>query len=137
MDMVLEDSMSPRTKSRMDTHVCVNTSGLPGGGLFRDKVIEIVIRSVKTKLRNLHMTVNDQVLDKSISSLSTISKIVTHDMKSMSLENKGLQSSYDYIGSDAKNYMKDKISELDPFLLKRKKISLLDKSQGLPLHRND
>jgi hypothetical protein len=49
--MVLEESMSPRTKSRMDSLVCCNTSGLPGGGLFRDKVIEIVVRSVKTKLK--------------------------------------------------------------------------------------
>ena len=69
MDMVLEESMSPRTKERMDNLVCCNTSGLPGGGLFRDKVIEIVVRSVKTKLRNLHMSMTDQILDKSISSL--------------------------------------------------------------------
>ena len=51
LDMVLEESMSPRTKSRMDQLVCCNTSGLPGGGLFRDKVIEIVVRKVKTTLR--------------------------------------------------------------------------------------
>ena len=129
--MVLEKSMSPRTKQRMDNLVCCNTSGLVGGGLFRDKVIEIVVRSVKTKLSNLHMTLNDTVLDKSISSLSTISKVVLHDMKSMQVGSLGLQSSYDYIGDDAKSFMREKISEMDPFSSTRPHVSLLDKSNGL------
>ena len=129
--MVLEKSMSPRTKQRMDNLVCCNTSGLVGGGLFRDKVIEIIVRSVKTKLNNLHMTVNNTVLDKSISSLSTVSKIVQHDLESMSVGNLGLQSSYDYIGDNARKYMREKIAELNPFSSARSQITLLDKSNGL------
>ena len=127
----MEASSSPRTRERMDNLVCCNISGLPGGGLFRDKVIEIFVRSVKTKLRNLHTSMTDQVLDKSIASLSTISKIVDHDMHSVCAGHLGLQSSYDYIGEDARKYMKQKISTLDPFLSKRKDIKLLDKSKGL------
>ena len=106
-------------------------SGLPGGGLFRDKVIEIVVRSVKTKLRNLHINLNDQILDKSISSLSTISKIVNHDLRSMCAGNLDLQASYDHIGTEAKAFMKEKIQELDPFSSTRSPISLYDKSKGL------
>ena len=123
--------MSPRTKSRMDDLVVCNTSGLQGGGLFRDKVIEIVVRSVKTKLRNLHMSINDQVLDKSISSLSTITKICSHDVKSMCAGDLGLQSSYDHIGPEATTFMKEKVSELNPFSSVRPKVNLIDKSQGL------
>ena len=130
MDMVMEASMSPRTKARMDNLVCCNLSGLPAGGLFRDKVIEIIVRSVKTKLRNLHMSLNDQILDKSISSLSIISKIVDHDSRSMCAGNLGLQSSYDYVGDESKKYMTEKIKELDPFDPNRPKVTLLDKSKG-------
>ena len=127
----MEKSSSPRTRMRMDNLVCCNTSGLQGGGLFRDKVMEIFVRSVKTKLRNLHTSMRDQVLDKAIASLSTISKIVDHDISSMCAGDHGLSSSYDYIGEDARKFMKEKISELDPFSSQRKKITLLDKSKGL------
>ena len=123
--------MSPRTQERMENLVCCNLSGLPGGGLFRDKVIEICVRKVKTRLRNLHMSLNDKILDKSISSLSTINKIVDHDMRSMLTGETGMQSSYDHIGDDAREYMKEKIEELDPFNLSRSPISLYDKSKGL------
>ena len=74
-DMVMEKSMSPRTQERMENLVCCNLSGLPGGGLFRDKVIEICVRKVKTRLRNLHMSLDEKILDKSKSSLSTINKL--------------------------------------------------------------
>jgi hypothetical protein len=131
LDMVLEESCSPRTRERMDNLLCCNISGLPGGGLFRDKVIEIFVRSVKTKLRNLHTSMKDQVLDKAVASLSTISKIVDHDIQSMCAGNLGLQSSYDYIGDEARNYMREKIAQLDPFSSDRKEIKLIDKSKGL------
>ena len=130
-DMVLEASSSPRTRERMDNLICCNTSGLPGGGLFRDKVIEIYVRAVKTKLRNLHTSMRDQVLDKAIASLSTISKIVDHDLQAMCAGNLNLQSSYDFIGDDARGYMKEKVDQLDPFSSTRKKVNLLDKSPGL------
>lgn len=129
--MVLEESSSPRTQKRMENLVCCNISGQPGGGLFRDKVIEIVVRSVKTKLRHLHASMKDQVIDKAVASLSTVSQIVDHDLKSMGIENIGLQTSYDYIGDDARKYMKEKVAELDPFLSEREKVTLLDKSRGL------
>ena len=129
--MVLEKSSSERTKSRMDFLTCCNTSGLPAGGLCRDKVIEIIVRSVKDKLRNLHSTVKDDVIDKLIASLSTVNKIVNHDLKSMGCEEVGIQSSYDFIGEESRLFMKETVSALDPFSLERKKIVLLDKSMGL------
>ena len=132
LDLVFEESSSERTKARMDELVCVNTSGLQGGGLFRDKVMEIFVRSIKTKLRNLHSSMKDQVLDKAVASLSTITRIVDHDLHSMCAGDKGLQASYDFIGEEARKFMREKVTELDPFSSKRKnKIQLLDKSAGL------
>ena len=128
--MVLEESSSERTKARMDNLVCCNTSGLPAGGLCRDKVMEIIVRAVKDKLKNLHSSMKEQVIDKLIASLSTVNKIVDHDLKSMGCEGPGLQSSYDYIGEDARTFMEEKVSSLDPFSLARDKVALLDKSQG-------
>ena len=128
--MVLEQSSSERTKARMDDLVCCNTSGLPAGGLCRDKVIEIIVRAVKDKLKNLHSSMKDQVIDKLIASLSTINKIVDHDAKSMGCEGFGIQASYDYIGEDIRMFMREKITNMDPFSLEREKVVLLDKSQG-------
>ena len=45
-----------------------NTSGLPAGGLCRGKVIEIIVRSVKDKLKNQHSNMKDDVIDKLITS---------------------------------------------------------------------
>ena len=77
------------------------------------------------------MGMNCQILDKSISSLSTINKITDHDMKSMGSGGLGMQASHDYIGPENKEYMKDKIAEINPFSTTRPRITLLDKSQGL------
>ena len=129
--MVLEQSSSERTKERMDELVCCNTSGLPAGGLCRDKVIEIIVRAVKDKLKNLHSSMKDQVIDKLIASLSTVNKIVDHDAKSMGCEGFGIQASYDYIGEDIRLFMREKIADMNPFNLEREKVDLLDKSQGL------
>ena len=129
--MILEESASRRTQQRMDSLVCCNTSGKPGGGLFRDKVIEIVVRSVKTKLRHLHTSMKDSVIDKAIASLSTISRIVDHDLLSMGFEDIGLQTSYNYIGEEAEHFLKEKIKEIDPFSSSRLKVKLIDKSRGL------
>ena len=51
------------------------------------------------------MGMNCQILDKSISSLSTINKITDHDMKSMGSGGLGMQASHDYIGPENKEYM--------------------------------
>ena len=96
--MVLEQSSSERTQARMDFLTCCNTSGLPAGGLCRDKVIKIIVRSVKDKLKNLHSSMKDDVIDKLIASLSTVNKIVSHDLNSMGCDELGMQSSYDYLG---------------------------------------
>ena len=131
LDMALEEGSSPRSKERMDTMVCVNPSGLPGGGLFRDKVCEIVVRSVKTKLRHLHSSMQDLVIDKAVASLSTIGKIGDHDLISMGIEDLGFQSSYDYIGEEAKQFMKETVDTIDPFSPNRAPVTLDDKSRGL------
>ena len=128
--MILEHSAAERTKARMDNLVCCNTSGLPSGGLCRDKVMEIIVRSIKDKLKNIHSSMKDQVIDKLIASLSTVNKIVDHDILSMGYDGPGMQSSYDYVGQEARNFMQEKVSSLDPFSLERSPVSLLDKSRG-------
>ena len=97
---------------------------------YRDKVMEIIVRSIKDKLKNIHSSMKDQVIDKLIASLSTVNKIVDHDILSMGYEGPGMQSSYDYVGQEARNFMQEKVSSLDPFSLERSPISLLDKSRG-------
>ena len=131
LDMVLEQSSSERTKARMDSLVCCNLSGLPGGGLCRDKVIEITVRSVKDKLRGLHSSMQDEVIDKLIASLSTVNKIVDHDVRSMGFDNTGMQASYRFVGEDSQIFMAETVATLDPFSLERKDVVLLDKSKGL------
>jgi hypothetical protein len=49
----------------------------------------------------------------------------------MGFDGFGIESSYDYVDDDAKIFMRDTIASLDPFNLKRKNVSLLDKSKGL------
>ena len=44
--------------------------------------------------------------------------------------NLDLQASYDYIGPEAKAFMKEKIKDLDPFSSSRSPVSLYDKSIG-------
>ena len=129
--MALEEGASPRTQERMDNLVTCNPSGLPGGGLFRDKVIECVVRSVKTKLRHLHTSMKDQIIDKAVASLSTIGRIADHDLLSMGIEDLGLQSSYDYIGDEAREFVKETVKNIDPFSSERGKVTLEDQSRGL------
>ena len=130
LDMILEQSSSERTKARMNNLVCCNTSGLPCGGLCRDKVMEIIVRAIKDKLKNIRSSMKDQVIDKLIASLSTVNKIVDHDLKSMGYEVPGIQSSYGYVGEDARNFMEEKVSSLNPFSSDRSPVTLLDKSRG-------
>ena len=131
LDMVLEQSSSERTKARMDLLVCTNTSGLPAGGLCRDKVMEIFVRKVKDNLKNLHGRMKFEVIDKLIASLSTVNRIVDHDLKSMGCDDLGFQSSYEYISEDSQLFMEETVTTMDPFSLEREEVTLLDKSKGI------
>ena len=57
--------------------------------------------------------------------------LVDHDVRSMCASNLGLQSSYDYIGDEARKYMKEKVAEMDPFKSTRPKVTLHNKSRGM------
>ena len=49
----------------------------------------------------------------------------------MGREDKGLQSSYDYIGEQSTTFIKEKVAEMNPFAKDRTTIELMDKSFGL------
>ena len=54
MDLVIEESSSPRSQERMNNLVCVNLSGTRGGYSFRDKVNEWYVQQVKKHLGRQH-----------------------------------------------------------------------------------
>ena len=132
LDLVLELGASTRTRARMENTVCVNTSGKQGGGIHRDMVNEHVVKQTKTAIRGMHSNLKDLNIDKTISSLSVVNQVTSHDRKSMLCENLGGHSSNDYIGNDRREVMKDEIAKINPFSKNREKINFFDKSKGSP-----
>ena len=132
LDLVLELSASERTRQRMDNLVCVNVKGKPGEGIHRDKKCEHFVKEVKNALKGTHSNLKDLTVDKTVTSLSVINRITTHDLESMLSNSLSSNTSYDYIGEEKKKIMADKISEINPFSKNRMKFDFYDKSRGSP-----
>ena len=131
-DIVLEQSASERTQTRMQNTVCINTSGKPGDGKHRDMVNEHVVRETKTAIKGMHSNLKDINVDKTISSLSIVNQITSHDLNSMLFDSSGSTSSHDYIGDDQREIMAEEILKVNPFNLEREKVTFYDKSRGSP-----
>ena len=71
-------------------------------------------------------------MDKTVTSLSVINRITTHDLESMLSSSLSSSTSYDYIGEEKRKMMADKISEINPFSENRLKYDFYDKSMGSP-----
>ena len=71
-------------------------------------------------------------VDKTISSLSIVNQITSHDLKSMLYNSSGSNSSHDYIGDDRRAIIAEEIAKIDPFSTKRDKVAFYDKSKGSP-----
>ena len=131
LDLVLEQSASERTKARRDNLVVCNLSGKPSGGLCGDKVIEILVRAVKDKLRNIHGNMKAEVIDKLVSSMSTMNKIIEHDEQSMGTNEVGIQSSFHYIDDAKIDFIKKTVEALNPFSKERAWVNFHDKVFGI------
>ena len=131
-DLVLELSASERTRARMENTVCINTSGKPGYGKHRDMVNEHIVRETKSAIRGMHSNLKDLNVDKTITSLSIVTQVTAHDMKSMLCEFSASQSSHDYIGDERRKVMAEEIAKINPFSKNRNKIEFYDKSRGSP-----
>ena len=71
-------------------------------------------------------------VDKTISSLSIVNQITSHDMSSMLFNGSGSTSSHDYIGDDRRAMMSEEIIKVNPFNTERLKVTFYDKSMGSP-----
>ena len=71
-------------------------------------------------------------MDKTVTSLSVINSITTHDMESMLSNSYSSNTSYDYIGEEKRKIMAEEISRVNPFSQNRIPINLYDKSTGSP-----
>ena len=61
-DLVLEQSASERTRTRMENTVCINTSGKPGDGKHRDLVNEHVVRETKGAIKGMHSSLKEEII---------------------------------------------------------------------------
>ena len=115
LDLVLELGASDRTRARMENTVCVNRSGQVGGGVHRDMVNEHVVKETKTAIRGMHSNLKDVNLEKTISSLSVVTQVTDHDLKSMLSPCMGSHASHDYIGLERREVITAEIAKIDPF----------------------
>ena len=74
----------------------------------------------------------DLNVQKTISSLSIVNQLTSHDLNSMLFNGSGSSSSHDLIGDDRRAIMAEEIAKINPFSSKRVKINFYDKSMGSP-----
>ena len=74
----------------------------------------------------------DLNVQKTISSLSIVNQITSHDLNSMLFNSSGSSSSHDLIGDDRRAVMAEEIAKIKPFNTNRGKVVFFDKSMGSP-----
>ena len=132
LDLMQELKASERTQRRMDNLVCINVRGKPGEAIHRDKKCEHFVREVKNALKGTHSSLKDLNVEKTVSSISVVNRIVGHDLESMLCNSLSSNTSYDYIGEERRKLMNEKVSEVNPFSKSREKVNFFDKSKGTP-----
>lgn len=133
MDLVVELSASERSQVRMEHLVTVNPSGTRGGGMFRDKWNEVMVRLVKDAIKRQHSALKDLQIQTLIKSLSVMNSLHEHNLKSRLYETKGRQRSGDLVGKERMELLLELTSEMDPFNLGRDMVTDFElKSRGSP-----
>ena len=128
-DLVREHSASPRTRKRMENLVCVKPSRNLGEALARDKRNEHEILRAKEELKGLHGALKDSLVEKCITGQNAIHLILDHDRASM-LHSTSSKSSYDYMGDDKRQIVKEELDKVKPFDRNRAKVEFKEKSAG-------
>lgn len=135
MDLVVELSSSERSQVRMEHLVTVNPSGTRGGGMFRDKYNEIMVRLVKDAIKRQHSALRDLQIQTLIKSLSVMTNLHHHNLESRMYETKGRQRSGDLVGKQRWELLTEVTSEMDPFNLSREVETDFElKSKGSPFY---
>ena len=133
MDLVIELSASERSQVRMEHLVTTNPSGTRGGGMFRDKWNEVMVRLVKDAIRRQHSALRDLQIQTLIKSLSVMDNLHRHNLKSRLYETKGRQRSGDLVGKQRWELLTEITTEVNPFNLSREMVSDFElKSKGSP-----
>ena len=133
MDLVVELSSSERSQVRMEHLVTVNPSGTKGGGLFRDKYNEVMVRLVKDAIRRQHSALGDLQIQTVIQSLSAMTALHDHNLKSRLYETTSRHKSGDLVGKQRFELLSELVSEVDPFSTSRETVTDFDnKSSGSP-----
>ena len=112
MDLVVELSSSERSQVRMEHLVTVNPSGTKGGGMFRDKYNEVMVRLVKDAIKRQHSALRDLQIQTLIKSLSVMTSLHNHNLKSRLYETKGRQRSGDLVGKERMELLVELTSEM-------------------------
>ena len=121
LDEVSYSASSERTKARVDALACANTSGKQGGSIHRDKLNEIIIQKCKNSLKGMHSSLEDILVEKTISSMNVTNQIVDHDRESMLLPVAGGGSSQKLFSREDIMEIRNEYRKIQPFVLNRDK----------------
>jgi hypothetical protein len=134
LDRVIERIASERSQRRMQHLVCVNPSGMPGGGEFRDQVMEHTVRTVKGVFDGLGINeASDLQIQKAVAALTPTALICEHERESAGLKGKFKQHSGDLIGPDRREMIRQRIEEVAAFSPVRQPVQdYLQKPRGSP-----
>lgn len=151
-DMVHEAAASERSRARMDHLVTTNPSGTRGGGMARfarcfslililvhfsqfcrDKFNEVQVKLVKDAISRQHSALRDLQLQTLIRSLSVMTAIHRHNLRSRLYEYQSRYTSSDTVGEEKREVLSNLVERTDPFNLQRcPETDFVHKSSGSP-----
>lgn len=134
LDRVIELLSSERSRWRMRHYVCVNPSGKPGGGEFRDKVMEHIVRVVKGVFDTMGISeASDLQIQKAVAALTPASLICEHDRASAGLPSRLKQHQGDLVGADRREMVRARVETVAAFGAGREEVTdYLVKPRGSP-----
>ena len=122
LDEVSYASSSDRTRARVDALACANTSGQRGASVHRDKLNEMIIRKCKNSLKGMHASLEDILVEKTISSMNVCHKIQEHDQESMLLPLSGGGTSQNLFSKEDITEIRNEYRKIQPFNQNREKV---------------
>ena len=136
LDIIVKRTSCERSKERMANLCVVNPSGQRGGGLFRDKVNEHIVRQVKEILDALGISLaKDLDIQKMVASVTPATLITEHDLRSSGFPTKFKQHSADMIGKERTEMIRQHVAEVGTFRAGREKqMDFLHKFRGSPFY---
>ena len=136
LDRVVETIASERSRWRMRHLVCVNPSGKAGGGEFRDKVMEHIVRVVKGVFDSLGISeASDLQIQKAVAALTPAALICEHDRVSAGLPSRAKQHAGDLVKQERREMIRERVEAVAAFSPDREEVTdYLVKPRGSPFH---